>query len=185
MFPQQHIAVQVLTHRQFSIKGFVHLECDIIGPTSSRSYSSLPTQVDISMCTGNSARNSHHHTIRDHLALIDNHPTTSRDLGLQNSSVNLYVLSTAREQTSQNTRVRVQQRAAERALSSLCCPQFPLPPRPHVDDSLIYFKSLSVLTASNKSLLCRFTGTDDGQVAQYLGCQLIRDDVHGWLLAFA
>ena len=48
----------------------------------------------------------------------------------------------------------------------------------HVDDSLICCKSLSVLTAFKKSLLCCFNGTDDGPVKQYLGCQLIRDRQH-------
>ena len=53
-----------------------------------------------------------------------------RDLGLQNSSLNLSVLAVAWEQTCQNTRARVQPRAAERVLSALYCPQLPFSPRP-------------------------------------------------------
>jgi len=45
----------------------------------------------------------------------------------------------------------------------------------HVDDSLIACSSLSVMLKFKSALLQRFTGTDEGPVTQYLGCQLIRD----------
>jgi len=45
----------------------------------------------------------------------------------------------------------------------------------HVDDSLIACSSLSVMRKFKSGLLHRFTGTDEGPVTQYLGCQLIRD----------
>ena len=45
----------------------------------------------------------------------------------------------------------------------------------HVDDSLICCPSLSVLQQFKRDLLDRFQGTDEGEVTQYLGCQLIRD----------
>ena len=80
---KHHIAVQVLPHRQFSIKGFVYLGCDIIGPNSACSDPSLPTPVDNPMRTGSSARTHHRYTIRNHLALVYNHPTTLRNFGLQ------------------------------------------------------------------------------------------------------
>ena len=82
----------------------MYLECDIIGPDSARSDSSLPTQVDIPMRAGSSART----TARDHLALVYDQSITLRDLGLQNSSINLSVLAAAWEQTCQNTRASVQ-----------------------------------------------------------------------------
>ena len=138
---KQHVAVQVLPHCQFTIKGLMYLECNIIGPNSARSGSSLPTQVDIPMRTGSSARTRLRYTVRDHLALIYNHPTTLRDLDSQNSSINLSFLAATWEQTCQNTRARVQQRAAERALSTLYCPR--LPPLPALFVVLFFLYSLS------------------------------------------
>jgi ribA/ribD-fused uncharacterized protein len=45
----------------------------------------------------------------------------------------------------------------------------------HVDDSLICCPSLTVLQQFKDDMLSRFKGTDEGEVTQYLGCQLIRD----------
>jgi len=45
----------------------------------------------------------------------------------------------------------------------------------HVDDSLMACSSLSVMRKFKSALLQRFTGTNEGTVTYYLGCQLIRD----------
>jgi len=45
----------------------------------------------------------------------------------------------------------------------------------HIDDSLIACSSLSVMRKFKSAPLQRFTGTGQGPVAEYLGCQLIRD----------
>jgi len=45
----------------------------------------------------------------------------------------------------------------------------------HVDDSLIACSSLSVIRKFKSALLQHFTGTDEGLVTQYLGCQLIHN----------
>jgi hypothetical protein len=45
----------------------------------------------------------------------------------------------------------------------------------HVDNSLICCPSLSVLQQFKRDLLDQFKGTDEGEVTQYLGCQLISD----------
>ena len=45
----------------------------------------------------------------------------------------------------------------------------------HVDDCLIACKSVDVVTIFKKEILTRFIGTDEGEVTQYLGCELIRD----------
>jgi hypothetical protein len=45
----------------------------------------------------------------------------------------------------------------------------------HVDDCLIACESTDIMTAFKKELLARFVGTDEGEVTEYLGCELIRD----------
>ena len=45
----------------------------------------------------------------------------------------------------------------------------------HVDDCLIVCKSADVVTMFKKEFLIRFLGTDEGEVTEYLGCELIRD----------
>ncbi len=45
----------------------------------------------------------------------------------------------------------------------------------HVDDCLIACKSVTVMTAFKQDLLSRFVGTDEGEVTEYLGCEIIRD----------
>jgi hypothetical protein len=45
----------------------------------------------------------------------------------------------------------------------------------HVDDCLLSCKSADVMTRFKKDLLSRFVGTDEGEVTEYLGCQLVRD----------
>ena len=42
-------------------------------------------------------------------------------------------------------------------------------------DCLIAGKSADVVRMFKKELLTRFIGTDEGEVTQYLGCELIRD----------
>ena len=42
-------------------------------------------------------------------------------------------------------------------------------------DCLITGKSTDVVRMFKKELLTRFIGTDEGEVTQYLGCELIRD----------
>ena len=45
----------------------------------------------------------------------------------------------------------------------------------HVNDFLIACKSKDIITAFKKEILTRFVGTDEGEVTEYLGCDLIRD----------
>jgi hypothetical protein len=45
----------------------------------------------------------------------------------------------------------------------------------HVDDCLIVCKSATVMTAFKQDLLSRFVGTDEGEVMDYLGYEIIRD----------
>ena len=45
----------------------------------------------------------------------------------------------------------------------------------HVDDCLIACKSKDIMAAFKKEILTRFVGTDEGEVTEYLGCELIRD----------
>ena len=45
----------------------------------------------------------------------------------------------------------------------------------HVDDCLLSCKSADVMSRFKKDLLSRFVGTDEGEVTEYLGCQLVRD----------
>ncbi len=45
----------------------------------------------------------------------------------------------------------------------------------HVDDFLITCKSVTVMTAFKQDLLSRFVGTDEGEVTEYLGYEIIRD----------
>lgn len=44
-----------------------------------------------------------------------------------------------------------------------------------MNDCLITYKSTSVVTMCKQELHTRFIGTDEGEVTQYLGCELIRD----------
>jgi hypothetical protein len=45
----------------------------------------------------------------------------------------------------------------------------------YVDDCLIACKSKDIMTAFKKEILTRFIGTDEGEVTEYLGCELIHD----------
>jgi hypothetical protein len=45
----------------------------------------------------------------------------------------------------------------------------------HLDDCLIACKSSGIMTTFKKEFLTRFVGTDEGEVTQYLGYELIRD----------
>ena len=45
----------------------------------------------------------------------------------------------------------------------------------HVDDCLISCKSPLTMAKFKKDLLTRFVGTDEGEVTEYLGCELVRD----------
>jgi hypothetical protein len=44
-----------------------------------------------------------------------------------------------------------------------------------VDDCLIACKSKDIMAAFQKEILTRFIGTDEREVTEYLGCELIRD----------
>jgi hypothetical protein len=45
----------------------------------------------------------------------------------------------------------------------------------HVDDCLICCKSTATMSRFKQKLLTRFQGTDEGEVKEYLGCEVIRD----------
>ena len=45
----------------------------------------------------------------------------------------------------------------------------------HVDDCLIACKSKDIKVDFKKEILTRFVGTDETEVTEYLGCELIRD----------
>ena len=45
----------------------------------------------------------------------------------------------------------------------------------HVDDCLLSCKSPDVMSKFKRDLLSRFVGTDEGEVTEYLGCELVRD----------
>ena len=45
----------------------------------------------------------------------------------------------------------------------------------HVDDCLICCKSTTTMSKFKQELLTRFQETDEGEVKEYLGCELIRD----------
>ena len=45
----------------------------------------------------------------------------------------------------------------------------------HVDDCLLSCKSSTVMSKFKADLLSRFAGTDEGEVTEYLGCELVRD----------
>jgi hypothetical protein len=47
----------------------------------------------------------------------------------------------------------------------------------HVDDCLICCKSTTTMKKIKQELLTRFQGTDEGEVKEYLGCEVIRDRV--------
>jgi hypothetical protein len=47
----------------------------------------------------------------------------------------------------------------------------------HVDDCLICCKSTTTMCKFKQELLTRFQGTDEGEVKEYLGCEVIRDRV--------
>ena len=44
-----------------------------------------------------------------------------------------------------------------------------------MDDCLITCKSKDIVTAFKKEILTRSIGTDEGEVTEYLGCDLIRN----------
>ena len=45
----------------------------------------------------------------------------------------------------------------------------------HVDDCLLCCKSAATMSKFKQDLLTRFQGTDEGEVKEYLGCEVIRD----------
>jgi hypothetical protein len=45
----------------------------------------------------------------------------------------------------------------------------------HVDDCLLSCKSLAVMAEFKAHMLDRVIGTDEGEVTEYLGCELVRD----------
>ena len=45
----------------------------------------------------------------------------------------------------------------------------------HVDDCLICCKSTATMSKFKQALLTRFQGTDEGEVKEYLGCEIVRD----------
>jgi hypothetical protein len=45
----------------------------------------------------------------------------------------------------------------------------------HVDDCLICCKSAATMGKFKLALLTRFQGTDEGEVKEYLGCEIVRD----------
>ena len=45
----------------------------------------------------------------------------------------------------------------------------------NVDDCLICCKSTTTMSKFKQKLLTRFQGTDEGEVKEYLGCEVIRD----------
>jgi hypothetical protein len=45
----------------------------------------------------------------------------------------------------------------------------------HVDDCLLSCKSLTVMAEFKAHMLERFIGTEEGEVTEYLGCELVRD----------
>jgi hypothetical protein len=45
----------------------------------------------------------------------------------------------------------------------------------HVDDCRLSCKSLTVMAEFKAHMLDRFIGTDEGEVTEYLGCELVRD----------
>jgi hypothetical protein len=45
----------------------------------------------------------------------------------------------------------------------------------NVDDCLITCKSATVMTTFKQDLFFRFVRTDEGEVTEYLGCEIIRD----------
>ena len=52
----------------------------------------------------------------------------------------------------------------------------------HIDDTLIICKDLDALQTFKQDLLTRFEGTDEGEVTEYLGCEVVRDRAAGTLL---
>eukprot|EP00961_Rhodomonas_salina_P112879 1518615-Rhodomonas_salina.1 len=51
----------------------------------------------------------------------------------------------------------------------------------HIDDTLILCEDLDTLQRFKDSFLTRFEGTDEGEVTEYLGCDIVRDRVRGTL----
>ena len=48
----------------------------------------------------------------------------------------------------------------------------------HVDDCLICCKSTATMGKLKQALLTRFQGTDEGEVKEYLGCEIVRAHIH-------
>ena len=118
-----------------NLPGKYCIECDIMGLTSAHSDSSLPTQVDIPMRTGFCA-NTSSNTIRDHLVLVYDHPTTSQNCGVQCCAVyRIAWLILSFWLLHENRHVRTLMHAYTNPLQSplfllLYCPQLPPLPRP-------------------------------------------------------
>eukprot|EP00961_Rhodomonas_salina_P165391 2228319-Rhodomonas_salina.2 len=45
----------------------------------------------------------------------------------------------------------------------------------HIDDTLILCEDLGTLEKFKELMLAHFEGTDEGEVTEYLGCEVIRD----------
>eukprot|EP00961_Rhodomonas_salina_P006608 89707-Rhodomonas_salina.1 len=45
----------------------------------------------------------------------------------------------------------------------------------HIDDTLILCEDLDTLSKLKALMLTRFEGTDEGDVTEYLGCEVVRD----------
>ena len=52
----------------------------------------------------------------------------------------------------------------------------------HIDNTLIFCKDLGVLQQFKQELLTLFEGTDEGEVCEYLGCEVVCDCCAGTLL---
>ena len=59
--------------------------------------------------------------------------------------------------------------------------KFPILMSAHIDDTLILCKDIATLEAFKRQFLTRFEGTDEGEVTEYLGCEIERDRVAGTL----
>mmetsp|Transcript_61401 Transcript_61401/g.126785 ORF Transcript_61401/g.126785 Transcript_61401/m.126785 type:complete len:97 (-) Transcript_61401:159-449(-) len=54
--------------------------------------------------------------------------------------------------------------------------------RAHIDDTLILCEDIETLQQFKRELLTRFEGTDEGEVTEYLGCEVVLDCTAGTLL---
>lgn len=59
--------------------------------------------------------------------------------------------------------------------------RYPILMSAHIDDTLILCKDIATLQQFKQEFLTRFEGTDEGEVTEYLGCEIERDRVAGTL----